>query len=857
MRKLVLLSFKGRKRELRISIIMLVLIYMCGIMTILFQESFYRSRENLRRDTYGEWMGAVFGAGEGTGQILKEMESTKRIGKMVMKGSFWQDGKRIGEAGFVDHTAAALGRIQTAEGHLPSDGTEIAVTETVAGRLKEKVKIGDKIELALSENGEMESYTLSGIVKPWGREWTTEKHELPSVILGTDGTVQGETYLFFKSDSTDELNHIQARLETLGEGTYVYNEKAYPLDISVLDEFFLEGKYIFFIVLIAAILICYLMMLTLKSRRYSLTVLRGIGADAAEVIQLVLWETAFLWGAAFLAGVVMSAIMTGVVLYMVHIIVKIPVHFTIPAEFILEYITCVTVIYFMCNLAGALTVIWSQIRTTFKYDSGLLEGGALPKLTKAEKITFFTCLKRKWMFYNKVHISRFAVSTIVMVLTAVCLQLFIEAKDKYEFWMGAVEYAYGYEADSLAEGLTEEQIVELERIDGVKSVEKDVFINSNTMTQDMEGVQEIKISASAFKDSEYVNTHRRYEQKQRQIPVDEEGDYFSVLELRGLGPQDEERLACYERASDMGTLDRERFISGEECVLILPPYQIRDLGGGKEPVYVNTVEMDESRDVYTYEADENAIAPGDMVKISTPWGEREVQVGAVITNPEADLSVDTQVAAVSERFVNLLCGLEEERYTAVKMNLDETADTAGTGAEIEAYFEALGKGANLRNHKSAVRSFAEDSIFDETQYLFILTTVWLVYMLVMYHGNQAYLKNEGKRIGVLRAIGMDRIMLKLRYMLENIFEGGAVILLSIVIVTGNFLIRLKKNAPYDSINILVQSLADNPEDVRLFLMALLIAVTVFLGVSIVTLYMPLKKLSGRSIVENLDDGERR
>ena len=120
-----------------------------------------------------------------------------------------------------------------------------------------------------------------------------------------------------------------------------------------------------------------------------------------------------------------------------------------------------------------------------------------------------------------------------------------------------------------------------------------------------------------------------------------------------------------------------------------------------------------------------------------------------------------------------------------------------------------------------------------------------------------YEKNEGKRIGVLRAIGMDRIMLKLRYMLENIFEGGAVILLSIVIVTGNFLIRLKKNAPYDSINILVQSLADNPEDVRLFLMALLIAVTVFLGVSIVILYMPLKKLSGRSIVENLDDGERR
>lgn len=127
----------------------------------------------------------------------------------------------------------------------------------------------------------------------------------------------------------------------------------------------------------------------------------------------------------------------------------------------------------------------------------------------------------------------------------------------------------------------------------------------------------------------------------------------------------------------------------------------------------------------------------------------------------------------------------------------------------------------------------------------------------MYHGNQAYLKNEGKRIGVLRALGMDRVMLKSRYLAENLSEGGTVILLSFAIVTGEFLIRLRKQDPYDSIHMLFRSLADNPEEVRLFLMALLIAVTVFLGVSLVTLYIPLKKLSDRNIVENLGDGERR
>lgn len=112
MRKLVLRSFKGRKRELRISIIMLVIIYGFGIMTILFQESLYRSRESFRYDTYGEWTGAVFGFTEETEQFIKEMESTKSIGKIVMLGNSWRNGERFGKAGFVDQTARVLSRIQ-------------------------------------------------------------------------------------------------------------------------------------------------------------------------------------------------------------------------------------------------------------------------------------------------------------------------------------------------------------------------------------------------------------------------------------------------------------------------------------------------------------------------------------------------------------------------------------------------------------------------------------------------------------------------------------------------------------------------------------------------------------------------
>lgn len=839
---------------MRISVIMLVIIYACGIMTILFQESLYRSRESFRYDTYGEWTGAVFGFTEETEQFIKEMESTKSIGKIVMLGNSWRNGERFGKAGFVDQTARVLSRIQMLEGDFPLGPTEAVLSETAADRLPDQVMIGDEIELALTENGEMRSYTLSGIVKPWGREWQTEGQELPSIILGTDGGLQGETYLLFQNDNPSERARIQTHIESQGEGTYIYNDKAYPLDTSALDEFFQDGKFLNFIVLIAVIFICYLMMLTVKSRRYSLTILRGLGADAREVLQMVMWETVWLWGAAFPAGVVLGTIMSGAALYIVHMILKMPVRLEIQWEFLLEYIVCVTVVYFISNLAVALTAIQSQIRTTFKSDSGLLDRSTPPKVKEAKQLTFFACLKRKWSFYRKIYIGRFAISIIVMAVSAICLQYFIEAKNQFKTWMGAGEHAYYYNADQPDKGLTEEQIEELGAINGVKSIEKETYINSSTMMPGTEGVHEIKISASAFKDNVYVDTHRRYFQKKLDIPVDKEGDYFSVGELRGIKPRDEERLLYYEEEADDGIFDRDRFTSGKECVLILSPYQIRDLGGGKEPVYVNRTEADESKRVYAYEMDDHAIAPGDTVKISTPWGSREIQVGAVVTDPDAELAVSTQVVEVSEKFVNLLCGFEEPRYMGVKINLDEAVDTARTGEAIEGYFETLEQGeVHLTDANSAVKGFAETSLFEGTQYLFVLTAIWTVYMLMMYQGNQVYLKNEGKRIGVLRALGMDKTMLRVRYLSENLCEGMAVILISFGIVAGEFFIRLRKQAPYDSINTLMRSLADNPETIRLLFIALLIAIIVFLGVSGVTLYLPLKKISGRNIVENLGD----
>lgn len=856
MRKLVLKSFRGRKRELRISIVMLTIAFLCGMLTILFLESFYRSKESLRYDTYGAWTGAVLDAKEETEQFIKQMESTKQVGKIVILGSSWNNGKRFGSAGIVDKRAQELGRLKLVEGDFPTNVTEAAVSEILVNRLPDLVKVGDQMEIALGENGEVKSYTLTGIVKAWGKEWEMEEQKLPNVLLGEDETLQGETCLLFQNENKEEWSRIQTHIESLGEGTYVYNDKAYPLEQSVLDQFFQEGKFVYFIVLIALILICYLIALTLKSRRYSLTVLRGLGADFKEVLQIVLWETLFIWAISFIVSIVLGAILSGAALYAVHVILKMQVHLEIQKEFLTEYMICVTVLYFICNLAFVLTIVQSQIRTTFRSDSGLLDRSTPPKLKQAKQLSFFTCLKRKWIFYRRVYIGRVIISIVVMAASSVCLQYFAEAKNKYEKWAEAVEYTYIYDADQPETGLTEEQIQEIESINGVKSVEKQTNINCGTMWQNVRDSLEIQISSPAFLDSEYVDIHRKYTQRSNGISVDKEGNYFSIYGLYGISSRDEERLSSFEKWADDGIFDRNQFLAGEECVLILSPYQIRDAGFGNAPHYVNFTPKDNSKKIYTYEMNEHEIVPGDIVKVTSPWGAREIRVGAVITDPDADLDIAASAIEVSEKFINLLVGFEEPRYMSVTIHLDETMDVVRTGKEIEGYFETLEQGGeNLSNVAGKEKGFAQDAMFEGAEYLFVLTAVWLLYMLIMYHGNQAYLKNEGKRIGILRAHGMDKVSLQIRYLLENILESVVVILLSFLVIAVEFLVHLKKLLYYDSWNMFMYALDNNPEVIQNLQISLVIAMLVFVGVSTVTLYLPLKTITARDIIENLGNGE--
>lgn len=176
-----------------------MLAFTCGITTLIFQESFYRSKENMLYDTYGEWTGAVYGTTGKVEEYVNEKDSTEQIGRIVMWGNSWRDGKRFGNAGYVDQTAWELGRLRIKEGTVPADSGEIALSEIAVERMDVAVTVGDTITLALGENEEEKEYIVSAIISSWGNEWKTEEHALPTVVLGSDERQQGEVSLFLKT----------------------------------------------------------------------------------------------------------------------------------------------------------------------------------------------------------------------------------------------------------------------------------------------------------------------------------------------------------------------------------------------------------------------------------------------------------------------------------------------------------------------------------------------------------------------------------------------------------------------------------------------------------------------------------
>lgn len=622
---------------------------------------------------------------------------------------------------------------------------------------------------------------------------------------------------------------------------------SYYDNIPFIDSLFEDGKIMILLLGISGIMMGISVINLSQKRKYTLQMLRGLGADVMKLILYVTWENLYLWGVGFLIGVSIGSVLAILLLFIVTSAMSLPFLIAIPWAYLGEYLLFTCGLFFIGTLLLVFQIWNSGISSSFKEEYNVFELENVPALKKAEKISFLRWYKRKRLFYIGSTGMRMGVSIVVIIVSAVNIHLFCVVSEQYQIMKNLSSSAYVFSTPNLGEGLTEEQILELENMEEVRSVEREKYINTGSIDAN------ITVSFPGWKGSEYVKTHRKYAQTVSGMEgYDKEGDYFVLNEIRGISKDDEEHFAYYEQTLDAGTFHKENFNKGKECILFLSPYQVRDVGYDmidKEAVYVTDEEI-ESQKVYEYKIDENSIQPGDYVTVNTPWGSSDIRVAGIVCSKYSS-QMGSNIIAVGEKFLDQITRADESRYNAIRITALEEADANVVYEIIRTYFEQINPEHHISDEGAVYKEIAADCRQEMVQYPTIICVIWLLYFIVIFYANNIHLENEKRRIGILRFMGMSCSKIKQIYTGENVLEMLSVLGTGFLILLIWFLWKLREDTSFDSLESLILEAGKNQDRIEVFVLALGISFVIVLGMSLLTLVLPLRKITKGSIIENL------
>ena len=176
--------------------IILFFIFLFGISSIIYTDSYKMTLEDQRKSTYGAWHVGFFNTDEDLFQLLKKHATVESAGSIKFYGYvISQDSAKInivGGIGSADENTIDIGNIELLGGSFPSKDNEIAIEASYLNQLGYSYELGQTITLTtasndnLDENIQTTSYTLCGVIKNYSSYWKTDGNMLPSFFLSQD-----------------------------------------------------------------------------------------------------------------------------------------------------------------------------------------------------------------------------------------------------------------------------------------------------------------------------------------------------------------------------------------------------------------------------------------------------------------------------------------------------------------------------------------------------------------------------------------------------------------------------------------------------------------------------------------------
>lgn len=695
-----------------------------AILSGFVQQYMLAADEQSRFEQYGEWQMAAYNVDENVSDALKAHASIERTGTMTAFGAVLdRSGQTVGVLGYVDDDAVALGHISLSEGRLPETANEIALEQSTLVALGYSFDLGQEIRFTTrayaSKDVEMEhpilitrTYTLVGLLKSYSVVWDSAYDGPVSAIvsdeLPSDTLLKGE--ILFMLGSYSNLSDANELNELLGwNSTMVYNFSAYPY--ATLES---DLPWLLAIMLSVVLLLCGVFS-WLHGETERISIYRDLGADARTIRGMMtgIFKTALLRGSVLALGVSMLCLAA---LMLVHrLISAIPVPLTweligfgalrslaawvLCALFALAF--CSTKVKQLCEMRSRTGVTVSR------------------KSRKPRALTTRAVMRIHQRSNRKVYITKVLTG---ILYCAVSFALVFFAANRYveagwmEFGLPA-DYTLGN--TDVRTGLDEESITQLERTEGIESVQylsECQAVELTEVTKTHYAVIQHKLYWDGIEDSAYAEQHF---------------DEYTSFPLLGVT---DEMLDYFISLSDTNAETR----------------QLLDEGGAI---------------LYMYDYDYDSVQLGDDISLTTEYGVYEGKVAGICTvagsffddymRTIADfLSVSECYLIVEKSTLDEFLGFTAP-YNDVHVFTDGSVPRDVTDKLISRVVSTSG-GMGFSNYLEQIEQSWNGCYSFIMIAAFIFAAMSVLFAFVMFYSNSSKHGGERRYMSLLRDIGMTR-----------------------------------------------------------------------------------------------------
>lgn len=758
------LTRKGLLRRKKSSLAMLAvctLSFFFVLSILILQSSLTETELRQRERAYGAWEAAVFTDDAQTENAVVQQPMVERSGKIEVRATYpIGNMEGNGTIGAMDSQAAEIGKLELAEGHLPKRRNEIAVEMSTLTKMGYDYTLGQKISVCLNyqdpiskeEKSEQRVFILSGILKDYSMYWMEGRYDWPTAFAKGEDLPKEQKERILLVDISEKYYGAVTDLEAFCKDGTIYNENTY-YELSGKEQkvSILEDTNVLLAVLCAAsaLMILQIFSATLRRREVGYRMLRVIGADKRQLQELILWEGGIFWGISFLTGSILGVAGT----YFLVWGIRERLHFEIvfaaePGQIFIGILSVSVSIW----LAIGCSVMRMQ---RGKRPENISEQKRLSMIRKRQH-RFRK--KEVWSREHALHPYLWTFS-VVSTFLCVCMIYSVTAVVKNR----ADSYGYQWTPDYIGRGILPEHMLREEIPTRMKAVQGVKEVNT------LQKAYPISLTWEEMEETQYVKLHRNLR-----------GQEGQRLETQVLGVERGEKLfQKYAKEQAKKTLKEEAFWNGEEILIYLPVI-LTDREG-------NAVDRwEEPFPLFYQEHRERKIREGDTLTLTGAGGEKSVRVGGIIREFQAR---DAYVAeAFSEytviaagKLVQELNGMGKEKtYSYVEGFADRYGDTHLTDREmsvimkeVEKEFPKAGTITNERIRREQLRKDLFASMFGA---VFLLVVIVILSWLIQWQMARAKAAGIGKKVGILKALGIPKRRLCRVYWKETMkIQLGAIL----------------------------------------------------------------------------------